>query len=129
MTPDDPHRRRLARLRASRNAPEPDLSLGFLKKQFHRDVARPHKQLAELVELWQQLMPADLARHARLESLSRGVLRVSVDSSARLYELDRLLRGGLERELIRSHAGPAFRRIRLSLAEQSFTPTDGKPAD
>ncbi|MEX0654511.1 MAG: DUF721 domain-containing protein [Phycisphaeraceae bacterium] len=119
--PHDPHGQRLDRLRASRNRPDPDLSLGFLQKQFQRDVARPHKQLAQLVELWAQLVPADLAQHTRLESLSRGVLRVAVDSSSHLYELDHLLRAGLERDLVRQHTGPAFRRIKLQLTPQRFT--------
>ncbi|MFA9478795.1 DUF721 domain-containing protein [Phycisphaerales bacterium AB-hyl4] len=116
--PHDPHRQRLDRLRASRNRPDPDLTLRFLEKQFQRDIARPHKQLAQLVELWSQLVPPDLARHTRLESLSRGVLRIVVDSSPHLYELDNLLRAGLERDLIRQHTGPAFRRIKLQITQR-----------
>jgi hypothetical protein len=63
--------------------------------------------------LWTDLVPAELVAHSRLEGLSRGVLRVAVDSSSHLFELDRLLRGGLEQRLITSHKGPAFRRVQL----------------
>lgn len=89
------------------------MSLGFLAKQFKREVARPHKQLADLVDLWAQMVPPELVGHTRLLGLARGVLRVAVDSSARLYELDRLLRGGLERELITRHKGAALHRVKL----------------
>jgi hypothetical protein len=44
------------------------------------------------------------------------VLRVSVDSSGRLYELDRLLRGGVLDELITRHKGKALRRVDLKVA-------------
>lgn len=109
------------RLRRSRVAPEPDLSLGFMADQFKREVARPFKQLGDLIELWADLVPGDVAEGTRLESLQRGVLTVAVDSSARLYDLDRRLRGGLERDLITRHKGPALRRIKLRVAADGWT--------
>jgi hypothetical protein len=107
---------RLERLREHRNRPDRDLSLAFLVKQFKRDVERPHKQLAQIAELWRDMVPPDLVEHCRLDGLARGVLRVSVDSSPHLYQLDQLLRGGLQHQLIRAHTGPALRRIKLSMA-------------
>jgi len=110
--PDDPTDQRL-RQHMKPPPREPDLSLGFLRDKFKREVQRPMKQIGELAVLWDQLVPGDIASHTRLESLSRGVLRVAVDSSARLYQLDRLLRGGLRKQLISQHKGPAVRRIQL----------------
>lgn len=107
---------RLDRLRGWRNRRERDLSLGFLKKYAKQHIERPFKQFGDLTALWQEKVPAPLQEHTRLDRLSRGVLHVSVDSSAHLYELDRLLRSGLERELIQNHRGPAFRRVKLSVA-------------
>ena len=107
----------LERLRGWRNRKERDLSLGFLRDQFKRQVARPHKQLEKLVELWAELVPAELAAHTRLAGLSRGVLHVEVDSPAHLYELDRLLRCGLQGQIITRHSGPAMRKIQLRVAE------------
>lgn len=112
---------RLRRLREWRNRRTPDLSLGFLKKQFKRDVERPYKQLGDLIALWQQLVPAELAEHTRLDSLTRGVLHISVDAPVHLYELDQLLRSGLERALITQHKGPAFRRIKLAVQHDAST--------
>lgn len=113
----DASQHRLERLRGFRNKPETDLSLGFLKDAFKREVERPYKQLAAITEVWARLVPEPLARHARLESLQRGVLRVAVSSSAHLYELDRLLRDGLQQRLIIEHRGPAIRKVQLHVAE------------
>jgi len=112
-THSDPRDGQLGRLRGWRNRKAPDLSMGFIKAQFKREVERPYKQLGAIVELWEQFVPADVLPHTRLESLARGVLRVIVDSSSQLYELDRLLRGGIERQLIIAHKGPAFRKVQL----------------
>lgn len=103
----------LNNLRQWRNRPERDLSLGFLNDDFKRDIQKPFKQLAQMAEVWATLVPAELQQRTRLESLSRGVLRVVVDSSSGLYELDRLMRQGLQRDIIVAHKGPAVRKIQL----------------
>ena len=116
MSTADRHNDRLSRLRQWRNKPEPDLSLGFLKKTFKQQVEKPHKQMGDLAPLWLELVPADLAQHTKLEGFSRGVLRIAVDSSSRLYELDTLLRGGLELELKRRHKG-TLAKVKLHVGE------------
>ncbi len=114
MDPSQVQRDYLDRLRGWRNRPEQDLSLGFLRQQFQSQVERPYKQLGSVSQLWRELVPAELADHCRLESFQRGVLRVVVDSSPALYALDRLLRGGVERELVCRHKGrPGLRRVQL----------------
>jgi predicted nucleic acid-binding Zn ribbon protein len=96
--PRDGHLGRLDRWKGRK---DPDRSLSFLVGQFKREVERPYKQVGKLVSLWEQLVPAELAAHTKLSGFSRGVLSVTVDSSARLYELDQLLRGGVEKELVK----------------------------
>lgn len=108
------HQRRLDQLRQHRNRADPDLSLGFIQKQFRQDVERPHKQLAGLTELWAELVPPALLPHTRLIGLQRGVLRVAVDASPRLYELQALLRAGLEKQLIERHRA-TLRRVKLQV--------------
>lgn len=110
------HQPHLDALRRHRVRPERDDSLGFMVDQFQREVARPFKQLGAISGVWGELVPSELARAARLDSLQRGTLTVSVTTSAVLYELDRRLRDGLERELIVRHKGAAFRRVKLRLA-------------
>jgi hypothetical protein len=96
--------------------PPPDLSLHFMAGMFKREVERPYKQLRSLTALWSELLPPALLEHTRLEGLSHGVLRVAVASSSHLYELDRLLRQGLQRQLIQQHKGPAVRKVKLRVA-------------
>lgn len=115
---EDASNRHLQRLRQWRNRTDPDYSLRFIEKQFQQEVARPHKQLGRFIDLWAELVPETLRTHTRLEGFSHGTLRVAVDSSAHLYELNQLLRGGLERELIRRQpSGPSLRRVRLRVAD------------
>ncbi|MEX2213678.1 MAG: DciA family protein [Phycisphaeraceae bacterium] len=116
MPPRDPSDAYLDRLRQWRTRPDRDYSLGFYKQVFKREIEKPAKQLAAITALWEELIPADLASHTRLDSLLRGVLKVSVDSSSVLFELDRRLRSGLEKELIVQHKGPALRRVQLRVA-------------
>ncbi len=87
--------------------------MGFLRDVFKRQIEKPFKQLAPLTALWEELVPAPLRTHTRLESFARGVLLVSVDSSSHLYELDRMLRGGLQHTLVARHKGQAVRKIQL----------------
>jgi predicted nucleic acid-binding Zn ribbon protein len=124
MSANDRNDARLDNLKRYRGRKERDMSLHFMSKDFKQQVERPFKQLQTIVPLWEELVPVQLADHTRLESLSRGTLRVSVDSSARLYELDQLLRGGLQRELITRHKGPAFRKIQLKVVDFNSNETD-----
>ena len=115
----DPVQEHLDRLRKDRSLPKRDLSLGFLADQFKREVAKPYKQLGDLSELWAELVPAHLIERTRLVGLSRGVLHVEVDNPAAHFEIDRLLRGGLQKQLIDGHKGPAFRKVQVKVAGRS----------
>jgi hypothetical protein len=105
----------IGRLRGWRNRSQPDLSLRFLEKQFQREVARPHKQLGPLAEAWREKVPAHLVKRTALQSLRNGVLKVHVADSATLWELDQLLRAGLEQQLRQGMPG-TLRRVRLACA-------------
>jgi len=111
----DPAQEHLDRLRKNRMLPNPDLSLGFVAEQFKRDVAKPFKQMGDLAVLWRELVPAALVERSRLVGLSRGVLHVEVDNPAAHFEVDRLLRGGLQKQLIQSHRGAAFRKVSIKV--------------
>lgn len=113
MPTKDPGDAYLDRLRGWRNRKDFDHSLSFIKPQFKREIEKPYKQLLAMAQLWPQLVPAELLARTKLETISRGVLKVIVDSSGALYELDRLLREGLEQKLITQNKGPAFRRVQL----------------
>lgn len=105
----------LQRLRQYRVASPPDLSLREVMKRTGRDLARNRKQLAAIAPVWEALVPPELLTCTRLESFSRGVLRVAVQSSSQLHRLDMLLRQGLSTQLITQCRGAALRRVQLKL--------------
>jgi predicted nucleic acid-binding Zn ribbon protein len=75
-------------------------------------LAKRVRQVGKLAEVWDEVIPEEIQEHTALESLSRGVLTVRVDSSAHRYQLRMLLSGGLLEE-IRSRFGGALSKVRL----------------
>ena len=57
--PVDPAQRRFQQLAQVPQPRDSDLSLGFLKEQFKKEIARPMKQLGELAAIWDELLPDD----------------------------------------------------------------------
>ena len=76
-------------------------------------VKEPEDVLASLRRVWVDRVPAELREHVRVEAVSRGALRVAVDSSCTLDRLARMLRGGLQRELVAATEAGAVHRVRL----------------
>ena len=76
-------------------------------------VKEPDDVLASLRRVWVDRVPAELREHVRVEAVSRGALRIAVDSSCTLDRLARMLRGGLQRELVTAVDGCPVRRVRL----------------
>jgi hypothetical protein len=112
--PDDPrdgYLKRLGRWRSRRTAVD---DLQFIKSQFDRRIARPHRQLGDLVGLWQDHVPTALVERTVLVSYRRGVLRVAVPDSATNYQLDRALRGGVLR-LLRAAFKGNLRSVRIEV--------------
>lgn len=70
------------------------------------------RQLGALGAVWDEVVPEDIREHTALESFSRGVLTVIVDSSSHRYQLQMLLTGGLMREIRQRFSG-ALNNIRL----------------
>ena len=83
--------------------------LAFLMK--HTLAGRVRK-LGRLAEIWDDLIPEDIRDHTALESFSRGVLTVIVDSAPHRYQLRMLLDGGLRRQ-IQAHFRGELNKIRL----------------
>lgn len=104
----------IGNLRTWRTRPERDLSLGFVADFVKRQYAKPQKQLGKVVEVWRERVPDEFQQRTVLAGLSRGILNVHVADSPTLYQLDHLLRAGLERELTRT-PGVTLRRVKLKL--------------
>ncbi len=70
------------------------------------------KQLGRLAEIWDEVIPESIRDHTALESYSKGVLTVMVDSAAHRFGLQTLLGAGLTAE-IRARFSGALNKIRL----------------
>lgn len=104
------------RMRANKGWREKEVSISSLVSATGKTAERINRKLGRLIGLWEELVPEGLAFRSRLASLRGGVLQVEVDSSAVGYELDRLLRCGLEAEL-RARFSGTLTRVRLSVGE------------
>jgi hypothetical protein len=78
-----------------------------------RHAARTQRRLGTIIELWEAVIPSELAAHTAVTGLRGGVLFVRADSAAVAYELDRRLRDGLEQAL-RSRFPSTLVRIRVN---------------
>ena len=60
--------------------------------QMRQHSEQRQKRLGKLIDLWNNLVPPELAAQVIVEGLRRGVLHVSADASSTSYALDRALR-------------------------------------
>ncbi|MFN7021984.1 MAG: DciA family protein, partial [Phycisphaerales bacterium] len=90
------HLERIRRVRV-RASPGMDMRRLFLAEV--PEMRRLRKQLASIAAAWMEVLPSELAGQARLEGVTRGVLRVGAPDSATAYLIDRALRGGAEARL------------------------------
>lgn len=102
----------LENLRAHRVRPAPDTSMNALFGAERRTVQRAHKRLGAIAEAWNTACPSDLLDRTALLSLARGVLTVAVPDASAMYDLDRALRSGLERQIVSLSRAPV-RKIKV----------------
>lgn len=68
--------------------PDRTVRLGDTVQRFMAEQVSPRQaRFGAVVELWGQLLPAELYRHCEIVDISGGQLKVSVDSPAYKYEL------------------------------------------
>ncbi len=75
-------------------------------------LARRVKQLSKLAEVWDEVIPEEIAVHTALDSFSRGTLTVLVDSAPHRFQLNLLLAGGVKKEIQKRFSG-TLNNIRL----------------
>ena len=89
--------------------------LGDVVKQLMTDRISPKQARSELIaEQWEDLLPAELQSHCRLEGLSAGQLKVTVDSPCYMHEL-RLCSSQLLQELQQRCPQARIDRIKLAI--------------
>ena len=87
---------KLERVWEQRQGSQRGKTLGSEVKVFMQRLVRPRQRmLSQLSQGWQALLPEELTEHSCLESFRRGQLRVLVDSSSHLHELNLLVQEGL----------------------------------
>jgi hypothetical protein len=104
----------IARLRELRARPELDRSIGGLVSAVAADAKHAQKRVGSFVDLWEGLVPAELAPHTRVVGIRGGVAHVTVDSSCTAFEIDRCLREGLEQQLRRAY-GKTLMRVKVTV--------------
>lgn len=110
----------LERLRSRRVRRDRAPEAGVLFAAQARELAKQQKRLGGVAGAWAEVCPPELIERTTILSLSRGVLTIGVPDAAARFELDRFLRAGAERELIRL-APATVRTVRL-VAHQGATP-------
>jgi hypothetical protein len=68
--------------------PDTMVCIGEIAQKFLGEQVSPRQaKYGTLIELWQQILPAELSRHCEIADLSGGQLTVKVDSPSYKYEL------------------------------------------
>lgn len=115
----DPRLARLARLAPYRGRREFDPTIDSILESTKKRARRDEKRLASFTEAWERLVPPEILASCRLVGARGSTITVEVDSSPAKYELDRLLRNGLEANLRRLYTGPLVNvRTRLGAPDQ-----------
>ncbi|MDX2114065.1 MAG: hypothetical protein SFZ24_00410 [Planctomycetota bacterium] len=106
---------RLERLRALRVRGEAAQALGPLMQRVREELRQVERKLGGVGAAWARVCPAELAARTSVSGLSRGVATILVRDASTKFELDRWLRSGGERELVRS-CPTTLRKVKLELA-------------
>ena len=105
-------------LREWRSRKGRDLSIIGAVEGIQTSARQSHRKLGELIDLWNELLPDDLARASRLRGIRGGLLQVEVESSAKLYDIDRRFREGRLQELRSRYHGTLVRgKLRWDVGE------------
>lgn len=84
------------------------------------------KQLSRLSQIWDEVVPEEIAEHTALESYRRGILKVLVDSAAHRFQLRTMLDGGLRKAIQQRFSGP-IDKIRLVPGQFYSVDISGEP--
>ncbi len=105
----------LDRLRNWRARPLRDTSISDTVVAMRKGLRKGNRQSSSLVEAWDELVPSHIAKQATIVSLRKGILEVATDGSAVAYQLNRLIRVSLLRDLQRASKG-TLKKIKVRTA-------------
>ncbi len=105
---------KIEQLRKWRSRKKKELRLDTEMNSFCRSLKKTNSQLLQLREEWNELVPTLLSQVAIPVAFRNGVLEVSVDGSPTAYQINRLVRSGLLRQLQKKCNG-TLRQIRVRI--------------
>lgn len=118
---------RLQRLRDLRGPRERDASAAGMFRAESTRLARLARQVGGVAEAWESVCPPEHAPRTRVVSVARGILTIGVADAPTRYQLERILKAGADREIIR-RCPMTVRRIRLVADAAAADPhTQGPP--
>lgn len=120
----DAARLHIERLRVHRVRAPRETALGPSIEALTARLRREASRIGGVSEAWEAVCPPELADRTAVEGVHRGVLVVRAADAATRYALDRALRGGGERELVR-RSPAAIRRVQVRIAP--VAPRGGDP--
>jgi hypothetical protein len=116
-TPIDPRLAWMNRIRQYRGRREPDVTVDRVLGALERDFAQRRRELGDVVDVWNDLVPRNARNMASVGGVAQGTLTVVVETSGAMYEVSRLLRDGLERALVDRLPG-RVRRVKVKVGGQ-----------
>ena len=91
-----------------------DLTIDSTMNAFCRSLKKSSRQLVQMQEAWDELVPQQLQIVTVPVALKGGVLEVVVDSSPTAYKINRLVRAGLLRQLQERCSG-TLKQVRVRI--------------
>jgi len=122
ITPDDLDR--FAVVRASRVRGERAVQMGETFQAQAMSLKRTRFRHLGCARAWEAVCPADRIDRTAIVGIRNGALTIGVADHATKFELDRLLRAGAERELVKL-APTTVRRVKLIVDSQLETVGSG----
>ena len=105
----------LEELRKWRKRKVRDTSIEHSILEFRRALKKTNKQLSQILEAWDMLVPRHVSQNATPTSLRAGIVEVSVTDSPTSYQLNQLIRSGLLQKLQQECSG-TLKQIRVRIA-------------
>ena len=110
----------LQKLREWRARREKDTSVRTAIVDLRRSLKKSNKQLSQLLEAWDEVVPTHLLQTAHPISFKGGTLEVSTDGAPTAYQLKRLIRAGLLHDL-HQRCSCSLRQIRVRIVQKNNT--------
>jgi len=112
--------RHLDRIRRLRVKPDRDLSLRETIERSAAVLRRNERGAGRVADAWERSCPAEYIDRTSVERFAQGVLTIVVADAATRYALDRFLRSGGERTVIKASPAP-IRKVRLRIGRVEST--------